>query len=53
MVDTFSAICIKKRYPFLNSSDSGSDSDTFDLTVTVTDDQGNPVEGASVTYDNG
>lgn len=30
-----------------------TDSDTFDLTVTVTDDHGNPIEGASVTYDNG
>lgn len=32
---------------------SGSDSDTFDLTVTVTDDQGEPIEGADVSYDNG
>ena len=49
MVDTFSATCIKKRYPFLNSSE---DEETDTLQVTVTDGT-NPVSGASVTIEEG
>ena len=45
MVDTFYATCIRKRYPFLNSSEGG-ETDTLQVTVT---DGANPVSGASVT----